>query len=190
MNAETGLSCPSCGAPQHAGDRFCEQCGARLDEEQEERVGCRACGAPADAIGEDGYCSVCGVRERPGDTRIELDLVFAAAVSDQGRVHRRNEDSFHLEASGDRNVAIVVCDGISSATRSSSAICDSAPSGPTESSPAGRRAVPRASSWSIAPTKFDQGRGHEHRDRSFLPVMRHAVSGRRPVLRAMRRSAR
>ena len=126
MNAETGLSCPSCGAPQHAGDRFCEQCGARLDEEQEARVGCRACGAPADAIGEDGYCSVCGVRERPGDTRIELDLVFAAAVSDQGRVHRRNEDSFHLEASGDRNVAIVVCDGISSASAGNVAARDAA----------------------------------------------------------------
>jgi len=126
MNAETGLSCPSCGAPLHAGDRFCEQCGARLDEEQEERVGCRACGAPADAIGEDGYCSVCGVRERPGDTRIELDLVFAAAVSDQGRVHRRNEDSFHLEVSGDRNVAIVVCDGISSASAGNVAARDAA----------------------------------------------------------------
>jgi len=126
MNAETGLSCLSCGAPLHAGDRFCEQCGARLDEEQEERVGCRACGAPADAIGEDGYCSVCGVRERPGDTRIELDLVFAAAVSDQGRVHRRNEDSFHLEASGDRNVAIVVCDGISSASAGNVAARDAA----------------------------------------------------------------
>jgi PPM family protein phosphatase len=126
MNAETGLSCPSCGAPQHAGDRFCEQCGARLDEEQEERVGCRACGAPADAIGEDGYCSVCGVRERPGDTRVELDLVFAAAVSDQGRVHRRNEDSFHLEVSGERNVAIVVCDGISSASAGNVAARDAA----------------------------------------------------------------
>ena len=126
MNAETGLSCPSCGAPQHAGDRFCEQCGARLDEDQEERVGCRACGAPADAIGEDGYCSVCGVRERPGDTRVELDLVFAAAVSDQGRVHRRNEDSFHLEVSGDRNVAIVVCDGISSASAGNVAARDAA----------------------------------------------------------------
>ena len=126
MNAETGLSCPSCRAPLHAGDRFCEQCGARLDEEQEERVGCRACGAPADAIGEDGYCSVCGVRERPGDTRIELDLVFAAAVSDQGRVHRRNEDSFHLEVSGDRNVAIVVCDGISSASAGNVAARDAA----------------------------------------------------------------
>ena len=126
MNAETGLSCPSCGAPQHAGDRFCEQCGARLDEDQEERVGCRDCGAPADAIGADGYCSVCGVRERPGDTRIELDLVFAAAVSDQGRVHRRNEDSFHLEVSGDRNVAIVVCDGISSASAGNVAARDAA----------------------------------------------------------------
>ena len=126
MTAETRLSCPACGAPQHAGDRFCEQCGARLDEEQEERVGCRACGAPADAIGADGYCSVCGVRERPGDTRIELDLVFAAAVSDQGRVHRRNEDAFHLEVSDERNVAIVVCDGISSASAGNVAARDAA----------------------------------------------------------------
>lgn len=126
MNTEIRLSCPSCGAPQHAGDRFCEQCGARLDEEQEERVGCRACGAPADAIGEDGYCSVCGVRERPGDTRVELDLVVAAAVSDQGRVHRRNEDSFHLEVSADRDVAVVVCDGISSASAGNVAARDAA----------------------------------------------------------------
>jgi hypothetical protein len=126
MNPETRLSCPSCGAPQQAGDRFCEQCGARLDEEQEERVGCRACGAPPDAIGEDGYCSVCGVRERAGDTRIELDLVIAAAVSDQGRVHRRNEDAFHLEVSGERDVAVVVCDGISSASAGNVAARDAA----------------------------------------------------------------
>lgn len=126
MNAELGLSCPSCGAPQHAGDRFCEQCGARLDEDPHERVGCHACGAPADAIGEDGYCSVCGVRERPGDTRIELDLVTVAAVSDQGRVHRRNEDSFHLEVSGDGSVAVVVCDGISSASAGNVAARDAA----------------------------------------------------------------
>ena len=126
MNTELGLSCPSCGAPQQAGDRFCEQCGARLDEDSHERAGCRACGAPADAIGEDGYCSVCGVRERPGDTRIELDLVTVAAVSDQGRVHRRNEDSFHLEVSGERNVAVVVCDGISSASAGNVAARDAA----------------------------------------------------------------
>jgi PPM family protein phosphatase len=116
MNTDARPSCPSCGAPQQAGDRFCEQCGARLEEALEERVGCRACGAPPDAIGEDGYCSVCGVRERAGDTRVELDLVIAAAVSDQGRVHRRNEDSFRLEVSGERDVAVVICDGISSAS--------------------------------------------------------------------------
>jgi PPM family protein phosphatase len=126
MNAETALSCPACGAPQQAGDRFCEQCGSRLDEGQHERVGCRACGAPADAIGEDGYCSVCGVRQRAGDTRIELDLVIAAAVSDQGRVHRRNEDSFQLEVSGERSVAVVVCDGISSASAGNVAARDAA----------------------------------------------------------------
>jgi serine/threonine protein phosphatase PrpC len=126
MSIDTGLTCPACGAPQHTGDRFCEQCGARLDEEPHERVGCRACGAPASAIGEDGYCTVCGVRERPGDTRIELDLVIAAAVSDQGRVHRRNEDAFHLEVAGERDVAVVVCDGISSASAGNVAARDAA----------------------------------------------------------------
>jgi serine/threonine protein phosphatase PrpC len=126
MNTESGLSCPACGAPQQAGDRFCEQCGARLDEAPAERAGCRACGAPPDAIGEDGYCSQCGVRERPGDTRIELDRVIAAVVSDQGRVHRRNEDSFHLEVSGERDVALVVCDGISSASAGNVAARDAA----------------------------------------------------------------
>jgi serine/threonine protein phosphatase PrpC len=97
-----------------------------LDDESAPRMGCRACGAPADAIGEDGYCSMCGVRERSADARIELDLVIAAAVSDQGRVHRRNEDSFHLELSGERNVAVVVCDGISSASAGNVAARDAA----------------------------------------------------------------
>ena len=99
MNAETRLSCPSCGAPQQAGDRFCEQCGARLDEE---------------------------AQERPGETRVELDLVVAAVVSDQGRKHLRNEDSFHLEVAGERNVAVVVCDGISSASAGNVAARDAA----------------------------------------------------------------
>ena len=37
-------------------------------------------------------------------TRVELDLVIAAAVSDQGLVHHRNEDSFYLEVAGERDV--------------------------------------------------------------------------------------
>jgi len=96
MNIETGLTCPSCGAAQHAGDRFCEQCGARFDES---------------AVSE---------------ARIELDLALAAAVSDQGRVHHRNEDAFYLELFDERRVAVVVCDGISSASAGNVAARDAA----------------------------------------------------------------
>jgi serine/threonine protein phosphatase PrpC len=96
MNPETALTCPSCGAPFQSGDGFCERCGARLEEQP------------------------------TAEARTELDLVIAAAVSDQGRVHRRNEDSFHLEVSGERNVAVVVCDGISSASAGNVAARDAA----------------------------------------------------------------
>src|SRR5947209_1326633 len=126
MTTEMRVSCPSCGTPQQAGDRFCEQCGARLDGEAPASGGCRACGAAADAIGEDGYCSVCGVRERAHDSRVELDVTIAAVVSDQGHVHRRNEDAFHLEVFEPRNVAVVVCDGISSASAGNIAARDAA----------------------------------------------------------------
>jgi PPM family protein phosphatase len=79
--------CPACQAPLVAGDRFCEQCGARID---------------------DGP-------EHPAGDRLELDRVVAAAVSDRGLVHGRNEDAFALEVIGDRCIA-VVCDGISSSS--------------------------------------------------------------------------
>jgi serine/threonine protein phosphatase PrpC len=101
VSTQAGLSCPSCGAPLQAGDRFCERCGARLDDPQPE---------PGSAE----------------EQRIELDLTIAAAVSDQGLVHRRNEDSFHLEVAGERNVVVVVCDGISSASAGNIAARDAA----------------------------------------------------------------
>jgi serine/threonine protein phosphatase PrpC len=85
--------CPNCQAPFHDGDMFCEQCGARLAEDE----------PPA---GE--------------QDRIELDLAVAAAVSDRGLVHGRNEDSFFLEVS-DGGFAAVVCDGISSASAGNAA---------------------------------------------------------------------
>lgn len=97
VTTQTGLSCPSCGAPLQPGDRFCERCGARLDEP----------------------------RSAEGDLRIELDLGVAAAVSDQGLVHHRNEDSFRLEVRG-RNAVVVVCDGISSASAGNVAARDAA----------------------------------------------------------------
>ena len=90
----TVSQCPNCQAPSHDGDVFCEQCGARLAEDE----------------------PVAGEQDR-----IELDLVVAAAVSDRGRVHRRNEDSFFLEVADGRSVAAVVCDGISSASAGNAA---------------------------------------------------------------------
>jgi serine/threonine protein phosphatase PrpC len=114
VSEATQLRCGACSASIQEGDRFCEQCGARFGEEEE--GGCRACGAPAAEIGEDGYCSVCGLRARGAEARVELDLLTAAVVSDMGRVHRRNEDAFHLEIVEGRDVAVVVCDGISSAS--------------------------------------------------------------------------
>ena len=90
--------CPNCQAPLQDGDRFCERCGARIAD-----------GAPT---GE--------------QDRVELDLGVAAAVSDRGKVHRRNEDSFHVEVAGERGVAVVVCDGTSTASAGNTAARDAA----------------------------------------------------------------
>lgn len=108
--------CPACQAPLKEGDRFCEHCGARLIEDEPQEGGCQACGAAAAAIDGDGSCTVCGARAPREEDRIELDLTIAAAVSDRGRVHRRNEDSFFVEVIGEETVAVVLCDGISSAS--------------------------------------------------------------------------
>jgi serine/threonine protein phosphatase PrpC len=110
------LTCPGCQAPLEEADRFCERCGARLGEPEPGDLGCPLCGAPTSAIDADGFCSACGTRERRASDRVERDLVTAAAVSDRGRVHRRNEDAFHLELLAGGEVAVVVCDGISSAS--------------------------------------------------------------------------
>lgn len=119
MSGELALRCAACEAPLLAADRFCEACGAAVAEAPppaaQDPRGCRACGAGADAIDDDGYCSLCGVRQRNPAQRAELDLGFAAAVSEQGRSHRRNEDAFHLEAVDGAGVVAVVCDGISTA---------------------------------------------------------------------------
>jgi serine/threonine protein phosphatase PrpC len=81
----------ACQAPLAEDDRFCERCGFRLASEEVEN-------------------------SRQARDRIELDLTLAGAVSDRGRVHRRNEDAFQLDVLGSSRVAAVVCDGISSAS--------------------------------------------------------------------------
>jgi serine/threonine protein phosphatase PrpC len=118
--------CAACEAPLQPGDRFCERCGARQVEAEQTAGGCQACGAPASQIAEDGYCLVCGAREREASDRIEHDLNFAAAVSDRGLVHRRNEDAFALEVLDPHSFAAVICDGISSASAANAAARDAA----------------------------------------------------------------
>jgi serine/threonine protein phosphatase PrpC len=85
---------------------------------------CVACGAPPDDIDADGYCSVCG-RLQPGPREhVELDLGWAAGVTDRGRHHPRNEDAFQLELAGladELGVVAVVCDGVSSSVRAEDA---------------------------------------------------------------------
>jgi serine/threonine protein phosphatase PrpC len=84
--------CAGCGAALGADDSFCEQCGARAGNDRD-----------------------VATNDRAGD-RVEVDLVGIAGVSDRGRVHRRNEDAFAIEAPGERSAVAVVCDGISSAS--------------------------------------------------------------------------
>lgn len=120
MSAGAEPRCPSCQAPLLPGDRFCEHCGARMAQTEGDESACAVCGAPQ-SIDPDGYCSVCGARERSLEPRVELDLASAAAVSDRGRVHDRNEDAFHLEVAGPGLAAAVVCDGISSASAADTA---------------------------------------------------------------------
>jgi PPM family protein phosphatase len=47
------------------------------------------------------------------DDHLEIDLGVTAAVTDRGRLHRRNEDAVHLEAIAGVGVVAVVCDGVS-----------------------------------------------------------------------------
>jgi serine/threonine protein phosphatase PrpC len=106
--------------------RFCEACGAEvraLDAATADAPApaagpaCISCGAPADAIADDGYCGRCGMKQpAPGDHR-EVDLGMVAAVSDRGLHHHRNEDAFSVaefDVSGVTRRVVVVCDGVSS----------------------------------------------------------------------------
>jgi serine/threonine protein phosphatase PrpC len=85
---------------------------------------CVNCGAPPTAIDTDGYCTVCGRRQPGPREHLEVDLGWAAGVTDRGRQHPRNEDAFHLELVGppaDHAVVAVVCDGVSSSVRAEEA---------------------------------------------------------------------
>src|SRR5947209_10726300 len=87
--------CTGCGAALLEDDCFCEQCGARATIDLH--------------------------RGSSADDRVETDLVVAAAISDRGRVHRRNEDAFRIDVVDEHAAIAVVCDGISSASAGNAA---------------------------------------------------------------------
>jgi serine/threonine protein phosphatase PrpC len=93
------LHCPACQSVCRPDDQFCEHCGAALPN------------------------ASTAAQQRD---RIELDLGVAAAVSDRGLVHGRNEDSFRLELGPDDSIAVVVCDGTSSASAGNAAAKEAA----------------------------------------------------------------
>ena len=137
------MTCPSCGATVGADFAFCESCGATLnpsaasapapEREHSARTHmitlhaepdtppaplCAECGG---AVGDDGWCTVCGARASNGREHIaEQPVPTVAAVSDRGRIHRRNEDAFAV-AARDNWTALVVCDGVTTATNSDAA---------------------------------------------------------------------
>ncbi|MEU4692825.1 PP2C family serine/threonine-protein phosphatase [Actinoplanes sp. NPDC023714] len=86
--------------------------GGEPDPSSGRRRACPHCGATR-AVGADGYCEECGMLAgRPRD-HIEADGgAVAAAVSDRGRRHHRNEDAMWL-AVGEAAADVVVCDGVS-----------------------------------------------------------------------------
>lgn len=120
----TMTDCASCADERAAGAAYCEACGRPLADEAvaaaevaEERK-CPHCGT-AGGIGADGYCENCGMLAgRPRD-HVEADHgLFAAAVTDRGKRHHRNEDAMWLEVAfdgdgGSTAIDVVVCDGVS-----------------------------------------------------------------------------
>lgn len=95
------------------------QAPARVDGPAATCVACRE-----DVIGADGRCVRCGHAGRERD-HVERELAAIAAASDLGLRHHRNEDAFAVAeaAAPDGTPALiaVVCDGVSSASRSDEA---------------------------------------------------------------------
>jgi serine/threonine protein phosphatase PrpC len=70
--------------------------------------------------GSTAYCDHCGRRRAIGRGHAELDLDTVAAVTDKGRRRPRNEDAVVIGRL-DGGAVAVVCDGVSTSTRSDAA---------------------------------------------------------------------
>src|SRR5581483_1673427 len=86
---------------------------------RERGAACGDCGATA--VGEDGFCEECGLRQAGGREHVEIELAApsgtgpaqAAGISDRGLRRARNEDALAMVALPGA-VCAVVCDGVAS----------------------------------------------------------------------------
>jgi PPM family protein phosphatase len=125
------MTCPSCGEPVGAKDRFCEGCGTSLLVTRTPVGGplaarqpgtpCAGCGGAN--VGADGFCEDCGRAQPGGRDRMESDLTLVAGISDKGKRRARNEDSmaFGTTVGATPAVAAVVCDGVATSDRADNA---------------------------------------------------------------------
>ncbi len=126
-------SCPTCGEPVGAKDRFCEGCGQSLLVRRtplggplsEDATSGKCVGCGGANLGDEGFCEDCGRAQPTGRDRMECDLGMVVGVSDKGRRRARNEDSMAfgtvLGADAPPTVVAVVCDGVATSDRADNA---------------------------------------------------------------------
>jgi len=109
-------TCPSCGEPAAAEDRFCEACGADLPTADLPTADLPTeGGCPCGGSWVHGYCDTCGDRQPDGRDDLLIDLgPVGAAASHVGHQHHRNEDAAAIGPLPTGGAAAVVCDGVSS----------------------------------------------------------------------------
>ncbi len=111
------MQCPKCHNSVQITDRFCEECGTELMVTNLSSAisNCEKCGADAEQIDQEGYCSNCGFRREERETdRIEINCSpCLAGISDRGLRHHHNQDYIAVQHIEHTDI-LVVCDGVSS----------------------------------------------------------------------------
>jgi serine/threonine protein phosphatase PrpC len=105
------LRCPACAAFVDTDDLFCEQCGNPLRIPS--KPGPDPFGRPVSNASDPHRSHPGPGRDAEQSDDTEMDLGQAAAVTNRGNIHPRNEDAVWI-GGGDGRLAAVVCDGVSS----------------------------------------------------------------------------
>lgn len=111
------ISCPQCGTPSPYGSRFCEEDGTRLPSLPPPPQACY-CGVDS-KIDSDGFCETCGLKPIP--TQIQGKAILGADLAiatDMGKKYKRNEDAGGVIRAENGAIAVIVSDGVGSASSS------------------------------------------------------------------------